>query len=196
MNENQTKLDLLRKEIEKSSLKETEAIVSEAEKSSAQTLDTLTKELSGQHDSRIRKITDDFRNSEKKRVSEVCFSEGKRVLTHRNMRVNEFFGRIEKKLCELTETPRYTAYLSDCIKKAQEYSPLTEGVTVLCRTCDTAVMDGLLKDFNCSLSQCDDIKIGGILVKYEEKNILTDLTIDAALESEREKFSALKEMQL
>lgn len=196
MNENQTKLDLLRKEIEKSSQKETETIVSDAEKSSAQMLESLTKELSGQHDNRIRKITDDFRNSEKKRVSEVCFSEGKKVLTHRNKRVNEFFGRIEKKLCELTETPRYKSYLSECIKKSDEYSPLTEGVTVLCRTCDTAVVDSLLSGFSCSLSQCDDIKIGGILVKYEEKNILTDLTIDAALENEREKFAALKEMQL
>lgn len=196
MNENQAKIDLLRKEIESSSEKEAAAIVSAAEKQAEETLSALTKELSARHDGTVRKAADDFRNSEKKRVSEVCFSEGKRVLMHRGRLVEEFFGKVEEKLTALTETPRYLAYLEGCVKKAQEFAPLESGVTVLCRPCDTAALDGILKEYNCSLAPCDTIKIGGILVKYQEKGILTDLTIDAALEAEREKFTSLKEMQL
>lgn len=196
MNENQTKLDLLRKEIESCSEKEAAAIVSEAEKQAEDSINALTNELSGKHSSKVRKITDDFRNSEKKRVSEVCFTEGRRVLMHRTALVEEFFGKVRERLVSLTETPRYTAYLKGCIEKANDYSPICEGVTIFCRTCDTALVDGLLKEYNCSLKADDGIEIGGILVRYEEKGILTDLTIESALENEREKFTALKEMQI
>lgn len=196
MKENQTKIDLLRKEIESCSEKEAAAIVSEAEKKAADSIAALEKELEAKRDSSVRKITDDFRNSEKKRVSEVCFSEGKKVLIYRNTLVDDFFGRVEKKLRELIETPRYTDYLCACIKKADAFSPLKEGTAVHCRPCDTAALDGLLKEYNCSLKPDESINTGGIIVSYGEKGVLLDLTIEAALENEREKFAALKEMQL
>ena len=42
----------------------------------------------------------------------------------------------------------------------------------------------------------ENISIGGIIVKIPEKGIIMDLSLDAALENERESFSASEEMQL
>lgn len=196
MSENKAKLDLLREEIEKCSEKEAKAIIEEAQKYADEIISETEKSLSAERDGNIRKITDKFRNDERKRVSEICFSESKRVLLHRSALTQEFFGKVEEKLRSSVDSARYTAYLSDCIKKADGYITLDENTRVLCRECDTAALDTILKGKNCSLGSSDDIKFGGIIVSCPEKGLLIDLTLDSALEAERENFSSLKEMQL
>lgn len=196
MNNNMAKLELIRTEIEKSAEKEAAAIIEAAEKEAERTLGELEKKLQDEHNGNVLRITEDFRTAERKRVSEICFAENRRVLLYRNALTEEFFGKVEKKLIESLETPKYTAYLSDCIKKADEAFPLDGKATVFCRECDTNAVETALKGINCSLEADDNIKIGGIIVSYPETGVLIDLSLDAALENEREAFSSLKEMQL
>lgn len=196
MSENKAKLDLLREEIEKCSEKEAKAIIEEAQKYAGKIISETEGKLSSEMNGNVRKITDKFRNDERKRVSEICFSESKRVLLHRNNLTSEFFGKVEEKLNNAVDTARYTDYLADCVKKADDYITLDENTRVLCRECDTAALDTILKSKTCSLGSTGGIKIGGIIVSCPEKGILIDLTLDSALETERESFSSLKEMQL
>ncbi|MBQ7835477.1 MAG: V-type ATP synthase subunit E [Ruminiclostridium sp.] len=196
MSENKAKLDLLREEIEKCSEKEAKAIIEEAQKYADKIISETEGKLSSEMNGNVRKITDKFRNDERKRVSEICFSESKRVLLHRNNLTSEFFSKVEEKLNNAVDTARYTDYLADCVTKADDYITLDENTRVLCRECDTAALDTILKSKTCSLGSTDDIKIGGIIVSCPEKGILIDLTLDSALETERESFSSLKEMQL
>ncbi len=196
MSENKAKLDLLREEIEKCSEKEAKAIIEEAQKYADKIISETEGKLSSEMNGNVRKITDKFRNDERKRVSEICFSESKRVLLHRNNLTSEFFSKVEEKLNNAVDTARYTDYLADCVTKADDYITLDENTRVLCRECDTAALDTILKSKTCSLGSTGDIKIGGIIVSCPEKGILIDLTLDSALETERESFSSLKEMQL
>ena len=196
MNNNMAKLELIRTEIEKSAQKEAAAIIEAAEKEAEKTLGELEKELKDERNGNVLKITEDFRTEERKRVSEICFAENRRVLLYRNTLVEKFFSKVEKELFESLETPKYAAYLSDCIKKADETFPLDGKAAVLCRECDTNAVETALKGINCSLEASDNIRIGGIIVSYPETGVLIDLTLDAALENEREAFSSLKEMQL
>ena len=196
MSENKAKLDLLREEIEKCSEKEAKAIIEEAQKYADKIISETEGQLSSEMNGNVRKITDKFRNDERKRVSEICFSESKRVLLNRNNLTSEFFSKVEEKLNNAVDTARYTDYLADCVTKADDYITLDENTRVLCRECDTAALDTILKSKTCSLGSTDDIKIGGIIVSCPEKGILIDLTLDSALETERESFSSLKEMQL
>lgn len=196
MKENQAKLNLLREEIENCSEKEAAALVEAAEKSAEETVSALEKELSAKRSGNIRRITEDFRTAERKRVSETCFRENRRVLLRRNELTEEFFSAVKEKLVTLTETPRYTAYLSASAERAEKEMPLDEKTKVLCRECDTAALVAILKGKNCALEAVKNIEIGGIMVSCPEKGIILDLTLDSALEAEREGFSALKEMQL
>ncbi len=195
MNENKTKLELFRKEIEKCAQKEAAVLMETAEKEAQSKLSALERELEAKRSGDILKLTEDFRSKERKRVSEVCFSEGKRVLLHRNRLVEDFFDGIEKKLYSCLETPVYDEYLSACVKKAEKEASL-ENAVVLCREKDTNVVNKALSAVNCSLEADNSIKIGGIIVKYPSTGVLIDLTLDTALEEEKERFSSLKEMQL
>lgn len=196
MSENKAKLDLLREEIEKCSEKEAKAIIEEAQKYADEIISETEKSLSSERDGNVRKITDKFRNDERKRVSEICFSESKRVLLHRSALTQEFFHKVEKKLSAETSTPRYTSYLLECVKRASEYIELNASAKVFCKESDIPAVNETLKSHNCSLEASDDIKFGGIIVSCPEKGMLIDLTLDSALETERENFSSLKEMQL
>ncbi len=195
MNENKTKLELFRKEIEKCAEKEAALLMETAEKEAQSKLSALEKELEAKRSGDILKLTEDFRSKERKRVSEVCFSEGRRVLLHRNKLVENFFAEIEKKLYDCVETAEYDKYLSTCVKKAESIASL-ENAVVLCREKDTNSVNKALSAVNCSLEADNSIKIGGIIVKYPSTGVLIDLTLDSAIEEEKEKFSSLKEMQL
>lgn len=196
MNENTAKLNMLRKEIETCSDNEADAIIKNAEAEAAEVLEELEKKLEAEQGGNIRRITDAFRNDEKKRVSEARFSEGRRVLMHRGKLVDEFFGEVEEKLKLKTAAPEYKAYLLGCIKKAEGMLTLDEGVRVLCREADIADVNVAIKGYSCTLEADNSIKFGGIRVSCPEKGIVIDLTLDSALENERENFSSLKEMQI
>lgn len=194
MNENKVKLNLIRSEIEKSAEKESAALIEAAEKETADMLAKLKTELQKKRSGNITSITESYKNDRRRRVSEVCFEEGRRVLLFRNGLVEEFFKKVEKRITELTETDKYDEYLKLAIKKADKLYPV-EGTDIFCRERDTNAVVKALGDISCSVSAADNIKLGGIIIRFES-GMLIDLTLDSALEAERGKFSSLKEMQL
>lgn len=196
MNENTSKLEAIRKEIEDCSEKEAQAIVKDAEKIAGEKIAELEKRIFSENEENLRNITEKFKSDEKKRVSEVRFSEGRRVLLHRNKLVSEFFDRVKEKLSESLSDERYIDYLKNSLKSADKKYPVTEKTVVLCRENDLGLVNNALSGFKAEIKVSSDIKTGGIILNYTDKNYIIDLTLDAALEKERESFAALKEMQL
>lgn len=196
MNENTVKLESLRREIEEYSAKEAEAIIEEAKRSAELTLNSLEETLRRKQDGDIIKITEDFKNSEKKRVSEIRFAESKRVLLKRNALVSEFFTDVEKSLLDAANTPKYDEYLKNCALKANKTIPLDETAAAYCKETDIERVRAAVKAFNCSVEADSSIAVGGIIFKYSKSGIIINLTLDSALEDEREKFASLKEMQI
>lgn len=196
MNENASKLEALRKEIEDYSEREAETIVKTAEIAAAEKIAELEKKIYAEHEGNLRKITEKFKSDEKKRISEVRFAEGRRVLLHRNKLVDEFFETVEKKLVDALSEPRYKDYICNSIKLVNEKYPINETTTVLCKGNDLKLVNEALSGFKAKLTVSSEIKIGGIILNYPEKNIIINMSLDAALEKEREEFISLKEMQL
>lgn len=196
MNENASKLEALRKEIEDCSEREAEAIVKTAEQAAAAKIAELEKKIYAEHEGNLRNITEKFKSDEKNRISEVRFSEGRRVLLHRNKLVDEFFKTVEKKLADALSQPKYKDYICNSIRLVNEKYPIDETTVVLCKECDSALVSDALSDYKAKTTVSSEIKLGGIILKYPEKNIIIDMSLDAALEKEREEFVSLKEMQL
>lgn len=196
MNENASKLEALRKEIEDCSEREAEAIVKTAEQAAAEKIAELEKKIYAEHEGNLRNITEKFKSDEKNRISEVRFSEGRRVLLHRNKLVDEFFATVEKKLIDALSEPKYKDYINNSIRLVNEKYPIDEATVVLCKESDLKLADEALSAYKAKTMVSSEIKLGGIILKYPEKNIIIDMSLDAALEKEREEFVSLKEMQL
>ena len=195
MNENAAKLNKLRKEIEGCSESEAEAIIVAALKSADETLRAAEKELKRAEKSNTRETVEKFRIEERRRVSEVRFSEGKRVLMHRAGLADEFFARVEAEIKEKTAGEEYSAYLAGAIAEAQKHYSL-ENAEIYCREADMAAVKALADKIQALVLPSADIALGGIIVKIPEKGIIMDLSLDAALENERERFSSCAQMQL
>lgn len=196
MNENASKLEAIRKEIEECSQCEAKAIVDNAESGSAEKIAELERKIFSESESNLRNITEKFRADEKKRVSEIRFSESKRVLIHRKEKVTEFFDLVEKKLSESLSDEKHTAYIKNSVEDVSRIYPLTGDTVVLCLEKDLKLVNNALAGYNFKTETTSDIKIGGVILSYPEKNLIIDLTLDAALEKEREAFTASAEMQL
>lgn len=195
MSENSLKLLKLRKEIENCAKAEAAAIVSEAQNRADESVSAAEKEIRKESRNDTRDIIEKFKADERKRVSEMRFSEGKRVLMHRGRLVDDFFVKVKAEIESRRENPEYIAYLEQCIAAAEKQYSLS-GADIYCRKedVDTVSKLTLLKGADVKLSV--SIELGGITVKIPEKGIIIDLTLDSALISEREAFSSLKEMQL
>lgn len=195
MNENTAKLNMLRKEIETVSDKEATAIIESAETAASEMLGELEKKLISEQEGNIRRITDAFKNSERKRVSEVRYEEGKRVLSHRNKLVDDLFNEIKERIVKAVDTPEYEKYLKNAVEKASGIIPLNEKTKAFCKASHIEAVKAVLGN-GCTVLETSNIEIGGIIFEYTETGIIVDLTLDVALENEREKFSSLKEMQI
>lgn len=195
MSENTAKLSKLRKEIESCAESEATAIIEAAQKSADEAIACEEKQVRRTYKDNTRKTVEKFRAEERRRVSEVRFSEGRRVLLHRSGLVDEFFSRVEAELKAETEKESYKDYLARSVDEAKAHFSL-ENAQVYCRVQDIAVVGGLVSGNGVQVLASDSIAIGGIIVKIAGKGIIMDLSLDAALENEREKFSASEEMQL
>lgn len=195
MNENTAKLNKLRKEIERCAESEATAIIEAAQKSADEAVAAAEKQVRRTYKDNTRQTVENFRAEERRRISEMRFSEGRRVLMHRAALVEEFFSRVEAELRAETEKESYKDYLARSIAEARAAFSL-ENAQVYCREQDFAVVGSLISENGVQVLASDSISIGGIIVKIPEKGIIMDLSLDAALENERENFSASEEMQL
>lgn len=195
MSENSLKLLKLRKEIENCAKAEAAAIISDAQNRADESVSAAENEIRRESRNDTRDIIEKFKADERKRVSEMRFSEGKRVLMHRGKLVDEFFEKVKAEIENRREKPGYVAYLEQCIAAAEKQYSLS-GAVIYCRKEDTDTVSKLILLKGAEVKVSGSIELGGITVKIPEKGILIDLTLDSALNKEREAFSSLKEMQL
>ena len=195
MSENTAKLNKLRKEIESCAESEAAAIIEAAQKTADEAIASAEKQVRRTYKDNTRQTVENFRAEERRRISETRFSEGKRVLMHRSALVDEFFSRVEAELRAETEKDSYRDYISRSVAEARKTFSL-ENAQVYCREQDIALAGGFVTENGVQVLVSENISIGGIIVKIPEKGIIMDLSLDAALENERESFSASEEMQL
>ena len=195
MNENAAKLSKLRKEIEKCSEKEAAAIVEAAQKAADAEISAAEKETHRFQKDTTRQMVEKFRADERRRVSEMRFSENRRVLMHRTKLADDFFSRVEAEIKAKTAGEEYKAYLAGAVAEVQKRCSL-ENAEIYCREADIAAVKAIVCEDTAQVISSADIALGGIIAKIPEKGIIMDLSLDAALEEERERFSSCAQMQL
>lgn len=127
----------------------------------------------------------------KKEFSRCDFETTKAVRAHRNELIEGFFAEISEELAEFTRSAKYDGYLENSIKKAED--ALGKGCVILAAVKDVDRVKALTKN---EVRADSSIIIGGICAMDEGKGLFADLSIDAALADEKEKFSDKAELRL
>lgn len=127
----------------------------------------------------------------KKEFSRCDFETTKAVRAHRNELIEGFFAEISEELSEFTKSAKYDGYLESSIKKAED--ALGKGCVILAAVKDVDRVKALTKN---EVRADSSIILGGICAMDEGKGLFADLSIDAALADEKEKFSDKAELRL
>ncbi|MBD5128546.1 MAG: hypothetical protein HDT43_01255 [Ruminococcaceae bacterium] len=127
----------------------------------------------------------------KKEFSRCDFETTKAVRAHRNELIEGFFAEISEELSEFTKSEKYGGYLENSIKRAE--GALGKGCVILAAVKDVDRVKALTEN---EVRADNSIILGGICALDEEKGLFADLSIDAALADEKEKFSDKAELRL
>lgn len=127
----------------------------------------------------------------KKELSRCEFETTKAVRAHRKKLIDDFFEELRGDLERFTKSDKYEDFLKRSLAKAE--SALGEKFVVLAAAKDVDRVKKLTKhEVRAELS----IMLGGIGGLCEETGLYADLTLDSALESEREAFTDKTELRL
>ena len=127
----------------------------------------------------------------KKEFSRCDFETTKAVRAHRKKLIEGFFAEISEELSEFTKSAKYDGYLENSIKRAE--GALGKGCVILAAVKDVDRVKALTKN---EVRADNSIILGGICAMDEEKGLFADLSMDAALADEKEKFSDKAELRL
>lgn len=127
----------------------------------------------------------------KKEFSRCDFETTKAVRAHRNELIDDFFAEIAEELSEFTKSEKYDGYLENSIKRAE--GALGKGCIILAAVKD---VDRVKTLTGREVRADSSIILGGICAMDESRGLFADLSIDAALADEKEKFSDKAELRL
>lgn len=176
--------------------REAAAILSRARDEAEKSVEETKKSLLAAYGDDVARQTEQFRAEEKRRVAEKLFSEERRVLLYRASLTDRFFSEIERAIRETVGSSAYREHLKRSAEKANAYAPLNASATVYCRAEDLSAVKTALGAYGVSTEPTEEIRLGGFFVRYGGTNAFLDLSLDTALDRERERFSERKEMQV
>ncbi len=124
-----------------------------------------------------------------RRVSKKELELRQDLLTVRSELMRSVFDGVAAKLGAFTESPAYSQYLADGVRKAAASGGIGEW-TVCVREKDLAFADALKKaaGFPCKVEAAQDIQLGGFKLLCYEKGVVIDESFDSLLADERAYF--------
>lgn len=188
------KFEQIRKLVRDDAEQQSERILSDANAEAERRIGEKKKALFDAYGEDVSRVTQRFRADEKRRVSEKRAEEERRVLLHRAALTDRFFEEIARSLRETAASESYADYLKRAAKKANEALPLGPSSSVFCREEDVSAVKAAFSPYGASVGTTEEIRLGGFFVR--NGNLFLDLSLDAALEREREAFSRVKELQI
>lgn len=127
----------------------------------------------------------------KKEMSRCDFETATAVRVHRKELIEGFFEEIRAELMEFSRSDNYDGYLWNSLKQAE--AAFGKGCVILASARDVSRVEALTKN---EVRADNSIKLGGICAMDEKKGLFVDLSMDKALEDEKEAFSKRSELRL
>lgn len=188
------KFEQIRKLVRDDAERQAEKALADARREAERRIGERKKALFDAYGEDLSRTTRKFRADEKRRVSEKRAEAERRVLLHRAALTDRFFGEIAEALRETAASADYADYLRQAAKRANESVPLDSSSVVSCRADDLGAVKAAVSSYGASVETTEEIALGGFFVR--RGNLFLDLSLDAALEREKDAFSRVKELQI
>ncbi len=191
--DNKAKLELFRHAIEEQADAETKHLIAELRAKKA-TVGRTQEEIDAKV--ALNGIKTEMNRCEanfKKEMSACDYDMKKSVLNYRNNLITEFFSDIEAQLRDFVKSAEYSGFLKRSLEKIRASIAIDSATVVFARPCD---VDDVRSMTSCEVTPDNSIRLGGLRAVCRQKNVLCDVTLDAALEDEKRLFSEKTELRL
>lgn len=193
MMENTLKLELFRQAIKETAEAQSRAQIADI-RSKRAAAGRTKEEIAAKHT--LNAVRTESARSEavfRKEMSRCDHEQKKSLLMYRNKLITEFFGDIEAQLISFVASDGYEDYLRRSLEKIRAAIAIDSATVVYARPCD---VDKVRTMTSCEVTADSTIKLGGLRAICKVKNVLCDVTLDAALEDEKRGFSEKTELRL
>lgn len=193
MDKNTEKLEMFRKAIQQQADEELAAVTAEMQARRA-SAEKSRAELSAKTELDKIKTETSRANAQFKRDMSKCDYEMKKsVLDHRNRLITDFFADTEEKLRAYAASDLYEGCLKRALEKIRSTIAIDSATVIYAREQDIPLVRSLI---SCEVAADSTIRLGGLRAMCRSKNVFCDVTLDAALQDEKQKFIEKKELML
>ncbi len=106
------------------------------------------------------------------------------ILKHRESLSNKIFDAVKEKIISFTDSAQYEAFLESLIQNED----ITDAEIRLSEKDMKKYGEIITNKTGCSTKSDNDIRLGGIQIVFESKNIIIDKTLDSLFEEQKERF--------
>lgn len=191
--DNNNKLELFRQAIDQSAQAESKAIIADI-RSKRAAAGRTKEEIAAKHT--LNSVRTETARSEavfRKEMARCDYEQKKSLLMYRNKLITEFFEEIEASLKEFAACGEYDDYLRRSLERIRASIAIDSATVIYARQCD---VDRVRTMTSCEVTADNSIRLGGLRAVCKVKNVLCDVTLDAALEEEKRGFADKTELRL
>ena len=130
-----------------------------------------------------------------KETSAEQLNSNRNILLHRKALAEKVFDNVQSKLEQFRNSEKYQQHLINLVKSAMNRNPDEKG-TVFIGKADEKYKASLEKTSGLQVKIKPTILLGGLIVSFEDLNIMLDCTFDSAVAEEKENFCKNSELAL
>lgn len=169
--------------------KEVDEIISEANRKSEEYLKNVKSENEIFVANGKNEIDKEEKNDAVKKASAYDIDAKRSLLRHREEIVDKVFEQVRQRLDEFVKTDDYVGLMTSKAKKCAEENKGLKGKILIGRS-DSKLFKGLSETGNYDVQISDGIVSGGIMIVFDDINVVYDYTVSSALETQRQTFIA------
>ncbi len=133
---------------------------------------------------KIQKAVRDTEGKQRRKIALKEQSLRTDILKHRESLSNKIFDAVKEKIIAFTDSDKYMSFL----EKMLQNEDMTEAEIRLSEKDMKKYSEIIKSKTGCPVKADSDIRLGGIQIVYESRNIIIDKTLDSLFEEQKERF--------
>lgn len=168
--------------------RQTEKILAQADKESAENKKQAEQEIQADYQAAISETDKTEEEAAVREISAVTVASKRELLEYREEITDKVFTAVLEQVEGFTKTDEYALLMVERAKKCAEENKNLKG-KIFVRHRDMALAEKLSACGDFTVEEKDTILYGGIMVVYESTGLAYDYTADSVLEEERRAFA-------
>ncbi len=180
----------MKDEMERQAQSEEKAILDEVKKLEEEAYESMKLEAKRDADLRLKQDVEEMTSQAASEISESHIERTKKLIKQRDEYMQSVFAKAKEKLIEFADSQEYLPFVEAKIQKVAHHFQDLETVIYVSKK-DLSLKDKIVSAFGSDvrIEVNDEITLGGFIIENKKLSLISDETLDFALENQKEWFN-------